>query len=61
MTVPPTNEHTPINDSTTLVARLEEHSDFAHKVVRDLMREASERITLLTKEKEYYKSKLESQ
>lgn len=61
MTLPPRNEHAPINDSTTLVARLEEYSDFAHKVVRDLMREAAERITLLTKEKDYYKSKLESQ
>lgn len=54
----PTNDNAPINDSTTLVARLEEHSDFAHKVVRDLLREASDQIQLLTKERDYYKMKM---
>ena len=53
-----TNDNAPINDSTTLVARLEEHSDFAHKVVRDLLREASDRIQFLTKERDYYKMKM---
>ena len=53
-----TNDNAPINDSTTLVARLEEHSDFAHKVVRDLLREASDQIQLLTKERDYYKMKM---
>jgi hypothetical protein len=47
-----TNDNAPINDASTLVARLEEHSDFAHKVVRDLLREASERIQFLTKERD---------
>ena len=47
-----TNDNAPINDASTLVARLEEHSDFAHKVVRDLLREASERIQILTKERD---------
>ena len=41
MSTTPTNDNAPINDASTLVARLEEHSDFAHKVVRDLLREAS--------------------
>lgn len=50
-----TNDNAPINDASTLVARLEEHSDFAHKVVRDLLREASERIQILTRERDYYK------
>ena len=54
----PTNDNAPINDSTTLVARLEEHSDFAHKVVRDLLREASDQIQLLTKERDFYKMKM---
>ena len=54
----PTNDNAPINDSTTLVARLEEHSDFAHKVVRDLLREASDQIQILTKERDYYKMKM---
>ena len=54
----PTNDNAPINDSTTLVARLEEHSDFAHKVVRDLLREASDQIQFLTKERDYYKMKM---
>jgi len=53
-----TNDNAPINDSTTLVARLEEHSDFAHKVVRDLLREASDQIQLLTKERDFYKMKM---
>ena len=53
-----TNDNAPINDSTTLVARLEEHSDFAHKVVRDLLREASDQIQILTKERDYYKMKM---
>jgi lipid II:glycine glycyltransferase (peptidoglycan interpeptide bridge formation enzyme) len=53
-----TNDNAPINDASTLVARLEEHSDFAHKVVRDLMREASERIQFLTKERDFYEMKM---
>jgi len=52
MSTTPTNDNAPINDASTLVARLEEHSDFAHKVVRDLLREASERIQILTKERD---------
>ena len=44
-----TNDNAPINDATTLVARLEEHSDFANKVMRDLLREASDRIQQLEK------------
>ena len=58
MIIPPTNNTAPINDATTLVARLEEHSDFAHKVVRDLLREASERIQFLTKERDFYEMKM---
>ncbi len=58
MTMTPTNDNAPINDTSTLVARLEEHSDFAHKVVRDLLREASERIQFLTKERDYYEMKM---
>ncbi len=58
MTMTPTNDNAPINDASTLVARLEEHSDFAHKVVRDLLREASERIQFLTKERDYYEMKM---
>ena len=54
----PTNDNAPINDASTLVARLEEHSDFAHKVVRDLLREASDRIQFLTKERDYYELKM---
>ena len=53
-----TNNNAPIADASTLVARLEEHSDFAHKVVRDLLREASERIQFLTKERDYYEMKM---
>ena len=53
-----TNDNAPINDTSTLVARLEEHSDFAHKVARDLMREASERIQFLTKERDFYEMKM---
>ena len=53
-----TNDNASISDSSTLVARLEEHSDFAHKVVRDLLREASERIQFLTKERDYYEMKM---
>ena len=53
-----TNDNAPIADASTLVARLEEHSDFAHKVVRDLLREASDQIQLLTKERDYYKMKM---
>jgi hypothetical protein len=53
-----TNDNAPIADASTLVARLEEHSDFAHKVVRDLLREASERIQFLTKERDYYEMKM---
>ena len=53
-----TNDNAPINDASTLVARLEEHSDFAHKVVRDLLREASERIQFLTKERDFYEMKM---
>ena len=58
MIIPPTNNNAPINDATTLVARLEEHSDFAHKVVRDLLREASERIQFLTKERDFYETRM---
>jgi len=54
----PTNDNAPIADASTLVARLEEHSDFAHKVVRDLLREASERIQFLTKERDFYELKM---
>jgi len=54
----PTNDNAPINDASTLVARLEEHSDFAHKVVRDLLREASDRIQFLTKERDFYEMKM---
>lgn len=43
------NDNAPITDATTLVARLEEHSDFANKVMRDLLREASDRIQQLEK------------
>lgn len=53
-----TNDNAPINDASTLVARLEEHSDFANKVIRDLLREASDQIQLLTKERDYYKMKM---
>ncbi len=53
-----TNDNAPINDSTTLVARLEEHSDFANKVMRDLLREASDRIQILTKERDFYEMKM---
>ena len=53
-----TNDNAPIADASTLVARLEEHSDFAHKVVRDLLREASDQIQILTKERDYYKMKM---
>ena len=53
-----TNDNAPIYDASTLVARLEEHSDFAHKVVRDLLREASERIQFLTKERDFYEMKM---
>tara|TARA_B110000503_G_C7065527_1_gene378575 strand:+ start:211 stop:531 length:321 start_codon:yes stop_codon:yes gene_type:complete len=49
-----TNDNAPITDATTLVARLEEHSDFANKVMRDLLREASDRIQILTRERNYY-------
>jgi lipid II:glycine glycyltransferase (peptidoglycan interpeptide bridge formation enzyme) len=52
------NDNAPISDASTLVARLEEHSDFAHKVVRDLLREASERIQFLTKERDYFEMKM---
>ena len=44
-----TNDNAPIHDASTLVARLEEHSDFANKVIRDLLREASDRIQQLEK------------
>ena len=44
-----THNNAPITDATTLVARLEEHSDFANKVMRDLLREASDRIQQLEK------------
>jgi hypothetical protein len=44
-----TNDNAPITDATTLVARLEEHSDFSNKVMRDLLREASDRIQQLEK------------
>jgi lipid II:glycine glycyltransferase (peptidoglycan interpeptide bridge formation enzyme) len=54
----PTNDNASIADASTLVARLEEHSDFAHKVVRDLLREASERIQFLTKERDYFEMKM---
>ena len=53
-----TNDNAPIADASTLVARLEEHSDFAHKVVRDLLREASERIQFLTKERDFFEMKM---
>jgi hypothetical protein len=53
-----TNDNASIADASTLVARLEEHSDFAHKVVRDLLREASERIQFLTKERDYFEMKM---
>ena len=53
-----TNDNANITDASTLVARLEEHSDFAHKVVRDLLREASERIQFLTKERDFYEMKM---
>ena len=53
-----TNDNAPIADASTLVARLEEHSDFAHKVVRDLLREASERIQFLTKERDFYETRM---
>ena len=54
----PTNDNASIADASTLVARLEEHSDFAHKVVRDLLREASDRIQFLTKERDYFEMKM---
>ena len=53
-----TNDNAPIYDASTLVARLEEHSDFAHKVVRDLLREASDRIQFLTKERDFFEMKM---
>ena len=53
-----TNDNANITDASTLVARLEEHSDFAHKVVRDLLREASERIQFLTKERDFYETRM---
>jgi len=53
-----TNDSAPIHDASTLVARLEEHSDFANKVTRDLMREASDRIQILTKERDFYEMKM---
>ena len=53
-----TNDNAPIADASTLVARLEEHSDFANKVMRDLLREASERIQFLTKERDFYEMKM---
>ena len=53
-----TNDSAPINDASTLVARLEEHSDFANKVIRDLLREASDRIQILTKERDFYEMKM---
>ena len=53
-----TNDNAPINDATTLVARLEEHSDFANKVMRDLLREASDQIQILTKERDFFKMKM---
>ena len=58
MTMTQTNDNAPINDSTTLVARLEEHSDFANKVIRDLLREASDRIQFLTKERDFFEMKM---
>jgi hypothetical protein len=58
MTMTMTNDNAPIADASTLVARLEEHSDFAHKVVRDLLREASERIQFLTKERDFYETRM---
>jgi hypothetical protein len=58
MSTTPTNDNAPINDASTLVARLEEHSDFAHKVVRDLLREASDRIQFLTKERDFFEMKM---
>jgi len=58
MIIPPTNNNAPINDATTLVARLEEHSDFANKVIRDLLREASDRIQFLTKERDFFEMKM---
>lgn len=53
-----TNDNAPINDTSTLVARLEEHSDFANKVIRDLLREASDRIQILTKERDFFEMKM---
>ena len=53
-----TNDNAPIHDASTLVARLEEHSDFANKVIRDLLREASDRIQILTKERDFYEMKM---
>ena len=53
-----TNDSAPIHDASTLVARLEEHSDFANKVIRDLLREASDRIQILTKERDFYEMKM---
>ena len=53
-----TNDNAPIHDTSTLVARLEEHSDFANKVIRDLLREASDRIQILTKERDFFEMKM---
>jgi adenylosuccinate synthase len=53
-----TNDNAPIADASTLVARLEEHADFSNKVMRDLLREASDRIQFLTKERDYYELKM---
>ena len=58
MTMTTTNDNAPITDATTLVARLEEHSDFANKVIRDLLREASDRIQFLTKERDFFEMKM---
>ena len=53
-----TNDHASIHDATTLIARLEEHSIFANRVVRDLLCEAALRIRILTKERDFYEMKM---
>ena len=56
-----TNDHAAIHDATTLIARLEEHSIFANRVVRDLLCEAALRIRILTKEANSLKETLKAE
>ena len=58
MSTTPTNDNAPINDASTLVPRHEENSDLENKVLRDLLREASDRIQFLTKERDFYEMKM---